>query len=122
LPDGAMLVTERPGRLRLVVDGKLEAEPVAGVPAVRAGGQGGLLDVALDPDFAVNNRVYLAYAEAGAGGAGTAVARGRLVRDERSARLDDFEVIFRQSPKVDGSAHFGARLAFAPDGHLFIGL
>lgn len=122
LPDGAMLVTERPGRLRLVVDGALLPEPVAGVPRVRASGQGGLLDVALDPDFAGNRLVYLAYSEAGEGGVGTAVARGRLVRDGAAARLEDVEVIFRQVPKVGGSAHFGARLVFAPDGKLFIGL
>lgn len=122
LPDGAMLVTERPGRLRLIVDGALQSEPVSGVPDVRAGGQGGLLDVVIDPDFAGNRLVYLAYSEAGDGGAGTAVARGRLVRDGTTARLDDVEVIFRQTPKVGGSAHFGARLVFAPDGKLFIGL
>ncbi len=122
LPDGAMLVTERPGRLRLIVDGALLDEPVAGVPDVRAGGQGGLLDVVLDPDFAGNNLVYLAYSEAGDGGAGTAVARGRLVRSADGARLEDVEVIFRQAPKVGGSSHFGARLVFAPDGKLFIGL
>ena len=122
LPDGAMLVTERPGRLRLVVDGELQSEPVSGVPDVRAGGQGGLLDVILDPDFAGNRMIYLAYSEAGDGGAGTAVARGRLTRDGATARLDDVEVIFRQVPKVGGSSHFGARLVFAPDGKLFIGL
>jgi glucose/arabinose dehydrogenase len=122
LPDGAMLVTERPGRLRLVVDGAVLPEPVAGVPRVRASGQGGLLDIALDPDFAGNRLVYLAYSEAGEGGAGTAVARGRLVRDGATARLEDVEVIFRQVPKVGGGAHFGARLVFAPDGTLFIGL
>ena len=122
LPDGAMLVTERPGRLRLVVDGELQSEPVSGVPDVRAGGQGGLLDVVLDPDFAGNRMIYLAYSEAGEGGAGTAVARGRLARDGATARLEDVEVIFRQVPKVGGSSHFGARLVFAPDGKLFIGL
>ncbi len=122
LPDGAMLVTERPGRLRLVVDGVLQPEPVAGVPDVRAGGQGGLLDVVIDPNFAGNRMVYLAFSEAGEGGAGTAVARGRLTRDGATARLDDVEVIFRQAPKVGGSSHFGARLVFAPDGKLFIGL
>lgn len=122
LPDGAMLVTERPGRLRLVVDDELQPEPVAGVPDVRAGGQGGLLDVVLDPDFAGNRMIYLAYSEAGEGGAGTAVARGRLTRDGGTARLDDVEVIFRQVPKVGGTSHFGARLVFSPDGKLFIGL
>lgn len=122
LPDGAMLVTERSGQLRLVVDDRLVEAPVAGVPDVRSGGQGGLLDVAIDPDFAVNKRVYLAFSEAGDDGAGTAVARGRLVRDGERARLEDVAVIFRQVPKVGGSSHFGARLAFAPDGTLFVGL
>ncbi|MFM9860051.1 PQQ-dependent sugar dehydrogenase [Pseudoxanthobacter sp. M-2] len=122
LPDGAMLVTERPGRLRLIVDGELQSEPVSGVPDVRAGGQGGLLDVVLDPDFAGNRMIYLAFSEAGEGGAGTAVARGRLTRDGATARLDDVEVIFQQVPKVSGTSHFGARLVFAPDGKLFIGL
>ena len=122
LPDGAMLVTERPGRLRLIVDGELQSEPISGVPDVRAGGQGGLLDVVLDPDFAGNRMIYLAFSEAGEGGAGTAVARGRLTRDGATARLDDVEVIFQQVPKVGGSSHFGARLVFAPDGKLFIGL
>lgn len=118
LPDGRMLVTERPGRLRFVqTDGSL-SEPVGGVPDVFASGQGGLLDVALDPDFTSNNLVYLSYAESGAGGASTAVARGRL----QGNRLAGVEVIFRQQPKVSGSNHFGSRLVFAPDGNLFVTL
>ena len=121
LPAGTMLVSERPGRLRLVENGRL-SDPVAGVPAVAGRGQGGLLDVALDPDFSDNQRVYLAYAEAGEGGAGTAVARGRLVRDGGAARLDDVTVIFRQAPKVAGNGHFGARLVFGRDGALYVGL
>jgi glucose/arabinose dehydrogenase len=117
LPDGRMLVTERPGRLRLVGrDGRV-SEPLAGVPAVQARGQGGLLDVALDPDFANNHLVYLAYAEPGEGGtAGTAVVRGRL----GEGGLEDVQVIYRQQPKVRGANHFGARLVFARDGTLFI--
>ena len=92
---------------------------MTGVPEVWARGQGGLLDVALDPDFAENRIIYLSFAEPGADGtAGTAVARGRL--DE--GRLVDFEVIFRQQPKIDGPNHFGSRLAFAPDGTLFVTL
>ena len=121
LPDGAMLVTERGGALRLVADGTV-SPPLAGVPEVAARGQGGLLDVALDPAFATNGLVYLSYAEDGDGGTGTAVARGRLVRDGGTARLDDAAVIFRQQPKVSGNGHFGARLAFAPDGRLFVTL
>jgi glucose/arabinose dehydrogenase len=116
LPDGRMLVTERPGRLRIVeANGTLSA-PVTGVPAVFAEGQGGLLDVALDPDFASNQMVYLTYAEPGEGGAGTAAARGKL----NGAALEDVQVIYRQRPKVSGAGHFGSRLVFAPDGALFI--
>lgn len=117
LPDGRMLVTERPGRLRLVaLDGKL-SDPLTGVPEVHAKGQGGLLDVALDPRFAENRLVYLSYAEAGEGDvAGTAVARGRL----GAAGLENVRVIYRQTPKVRGSNHFGSRLVFRRDGTLFI--
>lgn len=116
LPDGDMLVTERPGRLRRVsAEGEL-SEPLGGVPEVFAQSQGGLLDVALDPDFAANQRVYLSFAEPGEGGASTAVARGRL--DGNTLR--ELEVIFSQQPKVDGGNHFGSRLAFAPDGKLFV--
>ncbi|HUF34679.1 MAG TPA: PQQ-dependent sugar dehydrogenase [Gemmatimonadales bacterium] len=118
LPEGGMLVTERPGRLRLVSsDGRL-AEPIAGVPEVAASGQGGLLDVALDPDFASNRRIYLSYAEPGDGGAGTAVARARLAE----GRLEDLTIVFRQRPKVGGANHFGSRLVFARDGLLFVTL
>ncbi|MGH7165814.1 MAG: PQQ-dependent sugar dehydrogenase [Nitrospiraceae bacterium] len=117
LPDGRMLVTERPGRLRIVGrDGRL-SEPLAGVPQVLARGQGGLLDVALDPRFATNRLVYLSYAEPGEGGtAGTAVARGWL----GAGRLEDVRVIYRQQPKVVGPNHFGSRLVFARDGTLFV--
>jgi glucose/arabinose dehydrogenase len=88
------------------------------VPAVAASGQGGLLDVALDPAFPGNRTIYLSYAEPGEGGAGTAVARGRL----GEGRLEDVTVIFRQRPKVGGGNHFGSRLVFAPDGRLFVTL
>jgi glucose/arabinose dehydrogenase len=118
LPDGRMLVTERPGRLTLV--GPAGTTAISGTPEVAAGGQGGLLDVALDPNFTQNRLIYLSYAEAGDGGAGTAVARGRLSEDLKS--FEQSEVIFRQLPKVSGSAHFGSRLVFAPDGKLFITL
>lgn len=116
LPDGRMLVTERPGRLRIVAPDGGKSPPLSGVPRVFSQGQGGLLDVALDPDFAGNRLVYLSYAERGRGGASTAVARGRLA--ERG--LEGTEVIFRQQPKVPGPNHFGSRLAFAPDGTLFV--
>lgn len=118
LPGGRMLVTEKPGRLRIVTDDGTKSEPLGGVPEVFAQGQGGLLEVALDPDFESNKLVYLSYAEPGEGGAGTAVARGKLGDDA----IEDVEVIFRQQPKVDGPNHFGGRLAFTPDGKLFVTL
>jgi aldose sugar dehydrogenase len=116
LPEARMLVTERPGRLRIVErDGRLSG-PLAGVPKVQARGQGGLLDVAVDPSFAENRLVYLSYAEPGEGGAGTAVARARLAE----GRLEDLKVIYRQQPKVGGASHFGSRLVFGRDGTLFV--
>lgn len=116
LPDGRMLATERPGRLRIVErDGRLSA-PLAGVPEVYASGQGGLLDVALSPNFSQDRLVYLSYSEPGEGGAGTAVARGRL----GEGRLDNVEVIWRQTPKIEGANHWGSRLVFGRDGKLFI--
>jgi aldose sugar dehydrogenase len=117
LPDGRMLVTERPGRLRLVGADGAVSPPLAGVPAVAARGQGGLLDVALDPDFATTRLVYLSFAEPGEGGtAGTSVARGRLA----AAGLVDVTVIYRQQPQVRGAGHFGSRLVFGRDGTLFV--
>ena len=118
LADGRMLVTERSGRLRLIDNGRLDPEPIQGLPAVSSYGQGGLLDVVLHPDFERNRLVYLSYAAAGAGGFGTEVARGRLI--ER--RLEDVEVIFRALPKFDGGRHFGSRLVFGNDGLLYISL
>ena len=118
LPDKRMLVTERPGRLRIVgADGRL-SEPLAGVPQVYASGQGGLLDVALSPTFDKDRFVYLSFAESGEGGAGTAVARGRL--GERG--LENTQVIWRQQPKVSGSNHWGSRIVFRPDGTLYVTL
>jgi glucose/arabinose dehydrogenase len=123
LPDRqGMLVTERPGNLRLVsAEGKLSA-PISGVPKVWAKGQGGLLDVALSPDFKQDRLIYLSYAEGGGQGdkAGTAVGRGRLSDD--LASLKDFTVIFRQEPKLSVGNHFGSRLVFDRDGYLFITL
>jgi aldose sugar dehydrogenase len=118
LPDGRMLVTERPGRLRIVSSDGRVSEPVAGVPRVYASGQGGLLDVALSPNFDKDRLIYLSFAEAGEGGAGTAVARGRL--DERA--LENLQVIWRQQAKVGGSNHFGSRIVFRHDGTLFVTL
>lgn len=119
LPDGGYLVTERPGRLRWISpDGQLLEQPISGLPQIGAVGQGGLLDVALHPDFAANQWVYLSYSEPGPGGVGTAVARGRL----RGMHLADTEVIFRMNTKSNGGRHFGSRLVFDDQGHLFISL
>lgn len=116
-----MLITERPGQLRVVSpEGKLSA-PLSGVPQVWAKGQGGLLDVVLSPTFAKDRLVYLSYAEGGdEGKAGTAVGRARLSDD--LTELDNFEVIFRQTPKLSTGNHFGSRLVFDGDGYLFIAL
>lgn len=123
LPDRqGMLVTERPGNLRVVsAEGKLSA-PLGGVPKVWAKGQGGLLDVVLSPDFKQDRTVYLSYAEGGGAGdkAGTAVGRGQLSED--LATLKNFKVIFRQEPKLSVGNHFGSRLVFDRDGYLFITL
>ncbi len=115
---GGMIVTERDGAVRLVSRQGRLSPPLAGAPEVFASGQGGMLDVALDPDFQRNKLIYLSYAEPGEGGAGTAVARARL--DIASNRLDGLRVIFRQTPKSPGGRHFGSRLVFARDGKLFI--
>ena len=118
LPDGNMLVTERVGQLRIITPAGHVSEPIKGVPKVFAQKQGGLLGVALDPNFAKNNLIYLSYAEPEGSKAGTAVARAKL--DGNS--LKDLKVIFRQQPKTVGAQHFGSRLVFAPDGNLFITL
>jgi len=116
LPDGRMLVTERPGRLRIVAaDGSLSA-PLGGLPEIWARGQGGLLDVAIDPDFASTPWVYFSFSEPGDGGAGTSVGRGKLAGD----RLEDVEIIFRQAPKLDAGQHFGSRLVFDREGRLYV--
>jgi len=122
LPGGKdMLVTERPGNLRLVnAEGKV-GPPISGVPKVWAEGQGGLLDVVLSPEFGKDRTVYLSFAEEGSDGkAGTAVGRGQLTEDR--ARLENFTVIFRQQPKLSVGNHFGSRLVFDRDGYLFIAL
>lgn len=123
LPDGRMLVTERPGRLRIVAkDGKL-SPPVEGVPRVYAQGQGGLLDVRLANDFATTSTIFLSFAEPRDGGkAATAVGRAKLVIDSGKARLDNVEIIFRQQPAVASSHHFGSRIIATPDGALFVTL
>ena len=119
LPDGRMLVTERPGRMRYLSTAGKPSEPIAGVPAVYAHGQGGLLDVIPDPDFAENSIVYFSYAEPGQDDTnGTAVARATL----DGQQLRDVQVIFRQAPKFASRHHFGSRLVFARDGTLFVTL
>lgn len=121
LPDQqGFLISERPGHLRRVSPAGALSEPLRGVPEVYASGQGGLLDVVLSPTFSEDRLVYLSYAEAGDGAAGTAVGRGRLSNEADA--LEDFQVIFRQQPKLSSGAHFGSRLVFDRDGHLFIAL
>jgi aldose sugar dehydrogenase len=121
LPDGRMLVTERAGRLRLVSSDGTLSEPLSGVPKVAARGQGGLLDVALDPGFGSNRLVYLSFADdRGDGRAGTSVLRGRL--SESGTGLETTQVIFRQEPTHTGRNHFGSRLVFDRDGNLFVTL
>jgi len=120
LPGGDMLVTERDGRLRLVRDGKLMPTPVSGLPRMMVGGQGGLLDVALAPNYAENGLIYIAYAGGRPGNAGTEVARGRL--DLEAMTLREVKTIFKVAPKTSGAAHYGGRLQFHPDGTLFITL
>jgi aldose sugar dehydrogenase len=122
LPDGRMLVSEQPGRLRIVTpDGSLSA-PVAGLPTVDARGQGGLLGLAVDPGFATNHLIYWSYAEPRPGGNNnTAVARGALV-DSVAPRVDQMQVIFQQAPAVGSRGHFGGRLVWARDGTLFVTL
>jgi len=118
LPDGRMLVTEKAGRLRIVgADGRPGA-PLAGLPEVAAAGQCGLLDVAVDPKFADNQRLWWTYAEPGEGGNSTALARGRLVGD----RLTEVQTVFRQLPKVSSQHHCGSRIVFDRQGNVFVGL
>jgi glucose/arabinose dehydrogenase len=119
LPDGRMLVTERPGRLRVVSRDGGVSKPIAGVPRVFASGQGGLLDVALDRGFKDNAIVYLCYAEPIEGGGRTSLARGRL-SIEGEPRLEDVRVIFRQAGPPSRGNHWGCRIVQTADGHLFL--
>jgi glucose/arabinose dehydrogenase len=120
LPDGRMLVTDKRGSLHVVTQDGQVSEAIAGVPAVDYGVHGGLGDVTLHPDFARNGLVYLTWAEAGEGDIrGAAMGRGKLDLD--AMRLDEFEVLWRQTPKVAQDRHYSYRMAFAPDGeHLFL--
>ncbi len=121
LPDGRMLVTERPGRLRIVTRQGQVSAPIAGLPAVDARGQGGLLDVVLSPSFESDRLIYWSYAEPrGDGANGTSVARGRLSDD--GARVESVQVIFRQLPAWRSNAHFGSRLVFDREDRLFVTL
>ncbi|HSN70563.1 MAG TPA: PQQ-dependent sugar dehydrogenase, partial [Steroidobacteraceae bacterium] len=122
LPNGELLVTEKRGALKRVDVATGRVGTISGVPEVDYGGQGGLGDVVLHPDFAKNRVVYLSYAEAGDGNTrGAAVARARLYFDDAGGgSLEDLEVIWRQVPKVTGRGHYGHRLVFGPDGYLFI--
>ncbi len=118
LPDGRMLVTEKRGGLRVINQGKLEPRPIAGLPEVTVHGQGGLHDVALHPQFEKNRLVYLAYAARGDDGVGTELARGRLAGE----RLENVQVLFRQSPKGRAGQHFGGRIVFDRAGYLYLTL
>lgn len=118
LPTGELLVTERPGRLRVIDAGGLRETPVAGLPEIWAEGQGGLLDVAASPDFANDRTVYFTYAKPVRGGGVTAAARGVLSDD--LSRLKEVTDIWVQSPASDQARHFGSRIVFAPDGTLYV--
>jgi glucose/arabinose dehydrogenase len=116
LPNGGILITEREGKLRLFQNGKLNPNPISGLPKVKAAGQGGLLDITLHPDYEKNGWIYISYAAPGKGGMGTEVARGRLV----DHRLQNLQIIFRLERKTSKSYHFGSRLLFDRDGYLYI--
>lgn len=118
LDDKTLIVTEREGNIRLVSLDGIVSDPLTGLPDIWVSGQGGVLDVLVDPDYVNNGLIYFSYAEPGKGGASTAVARAVLNRENLA--LNDVRVIFRQLPKSDGGRHFGSRLVFSPDGHLYI--
>jgi aldose sugar dehydrogenase len=120
LPSGELLVTEKPGRLRIVSASGVKGEPISGLPAVDGRGQGGLLDVALSPGFSSDRTIFWSFTEPRQEGNGTSVARGVLSADRRS--LQDVRVIFRALPSYANNMHYGSRLAFGPDGMLYITL
>ena len=119
LPDGRMLVTEKPGQLRIVTPQGQKSEPVEGLPRVDARGQGGLLDVELSPDFRRSGQIYWTYYEPRQGGNGLAVARGRLI-DGARPRIEDLKIVFRMMPTLESTLHAGGRMVWAPDGKLFV--
>lgn len=119
LPDGALLVTERAGHMRIVKN-REASEPIVNVPEVVAMGQGGLLDVVAAPDFASSRRIYFTFSQPGKGGAGTALASANLVRSQNSARLDNVKILVSMNRKTTKGQHFGSRIVVAPDGKLFV--
>jgi len=125
LPDGRIIVTERPGAIRIVDNksGRISS-PLKGAPAVFARGQGGMLDIVLAPDFATSKQIFLSFSEKRGffGKSGTSVARATLVLEPGRERIEDIKIIFRQLPALSGSLHFGSRLVFARDGKLFVTL
>jgi glucose/arabinose dehydrogenase len=123
LPDGRMLVTERGGRLRVVSkDGRLDANPVAGLPRVDPVGQGGLLDVALHPAFPDNGWIYWSYVQRDETGHGTEIARGKLIGQPGEYRMSQVQVLFRMRPKSSGGLHFGSRIVFDRAGRMYVTL
>lgn len=119
LPDGSLLVTERSGTMRLVKQGKL-SEPIENVPEVWANGQGGLLDVALAPDFSTSNTIYFTYSQPGQGGAGTALASAKLVYGSDGTELENVRTLVSMSKRTNKGQHFGSRIVISPDGKLFV--
>ncbi|MCO5730386.1 PQQ-dependent sugar dehydrogenase [Rhizobium sp. SSA_523] len=121
LPDGAMLVTAKKGDMHIVSKDGKAGPALEGLPKVYAAGQGGLLDVALAPDFEQSGRIFFSFSEEREDGNGTSVGSAKLVRDEQGGgKLEDMTVIFRQMPSYDGNKHFGSRLAFGPQGELYV--
>jgi len=118
LPDGRMLISEKAGRLRVVAQGKLDPKPIEGLPQVTVHGQGGLHDVVPHPEFSKTSLIYIAYAARGSDGVGTELARGRLA----GYKLEDVQVLFRQSPKGRGGNHFGGRIVFDREGYVYLTL
>lgn len=119
LPDGSLLVTERSGTMRLVKQGKL-SEPIENVPEIWANGQGGLLDVALAPDFSTSNTIYFTYSQPGQGGAGTALASAKLVYGSDGTELENVRILVSMSKRTNKGQHFGSRIVISPEGKLFV--